>query len=116
MLMCSVLYDAKSFPKGTLTDESLVFIQDALVCSMEDSKNPRSDNEAEVAPLLVQSRALIDLHNKAERSPLQMAPPGLASDLQPPSVELTAGTGGSTVNLLPATKHQKMLKSSDDVF
>ncbi|KAF0295440.1 hypothetical protein FJT64_006996 [Amphibalanus amphitrite] len=55
---------------------------------------------AEVARLLVQSGARIDLLNEAERPSLQMAPPGLASDLQqlaPPSVELTAATGGSTV-------------------
>ncbi|KAF0294537.1 Carbohydrate sulfotransferase 5 [Amphibalanus amphitrite] len=37
---------------------------------------------AEVARLLVQPGARIDLQNEAERSPLQMAPPGLASDLQ----------------------------------
>ena len=45
--------------------------------------------QAEVARLLVQSGARIDIQNKAERTPLQMAPPGLARDLQqlaPPSV------------------------------
>ena len=46
-------------------------------------------SQAEVARLLVQSGARIDLQNKAERTPLQVAPPGLARDLRqlaPPAV------------------------------
>ena len=59
-----------------------------------------------MAPLLVQSGVRIDLQNEAERSSLQMAPPGLASDLQqlaPPTVKLTTGADGSTVDLSPGS-------------
>ena len=68
--------------------------------------------QAEVARPLVPSRARIDPLNKAERSRLQMAPPGLASDLQqlaPPSVVFAAGTDGSTVDLSPGSVHLKPL-------
>ncbi|KAF0305881.1 hypothetical protein FJT64_022565 [Amphibalanus amphitrite] len=59
-----------------------------------------NDRRVLVARPLVQPGARIDLQNQAERSPLQMTPPGLASDLQqlaPPSVEFTTGADGSTV-------------------
>ncbi|KAF0288954.1 hypothetical protein FJT64_012701 [Amphibalanus amphitrite] len=56
----------------------------------------QGNRKAEVALLQVQSVARIDLQNEAGRSPLQMAPPGLASDLQ--QLPLTAGTDGSTVD------------------
>ena len=38
--------------------------------------------QAEVARLLVQSGARVDPQNRAERTPLQLAPPGLARDLR----------------------------------